>query len=159
METLRSTGITPLLRYYGLLRFPAMQSKDGYGFPPAPRGTTPTRRASQVPRSLSRHAPSPFTPENRTTALACVFIVRSGFTLSGGLAALILVFRGRTGFAYRYGSHRTLRGASIQWLPTCTARLATCPTGISHGELLSVHKRDQAWPDAPETAEGFRRII
>jgi hypothetical protein len=34
------------------------------------------------------------------TALACALIIRAGFTLSGRLAALIVVFRGRTGFAF-----------------------------------------------------------
>ena len=56
-------------------------------------------RASQVPRSLSPCAPSPITPESRTTADACVLIARAGFPFSGRLAALIFVFRGRTGFA------------------------------------------------------------
>jgi hypothetical protein len=44
-------------------------------------------------------------------------------------------------------------GASGLRLPGYPACSATCLTGISHGELLSVHKRGQAWPDAPEEAE------
>jgi hypothetical protein len=41
-------------------------------------------------------------------------------------------------------------------LPAYPACSATCLTGISHGELLSVHKRGQALPDAPEDAEERR---
>ena len=39
-------------------------STPGYGFPAAPRGTTRTPGASQVPRPLSRYALSPTTPES-----------------------------------------------------------------------------------------------
>jgi hypothetical protein len=67
----------------------------------------PARRISQVPRFLSRCALSPFTPESRTGAHACVFPARAGFTISDRLAALILVFRGCTGFAF--ATARTVR--------------------------------------------------
>ena len=35
------------------------------------------------------------------------------------------------------------------------ARSATCFTGTSHGDLLSDHKRDQAWPGTPEDTEAL----
>jgi hypothetical protein len=60
----------------------------------------PACRASQVPWSFSRCAPSPITPESRATAHACVFVAHAGFTIFGRLAALIFVFRGRNGFAF-----------------------------------------------------------
>jgi len=52
---------------------------------------------------------------------------------------------------FRCGSHRAPHRASTSWLPTAAACSATCFTGISHGELLSAHKRVQAYPDAPES--------
>ncbi len=107
-------------------------------------------------RSFSQHAPSSPTPESRMTALACVFVTRAGFTHSGRLATLIFAFRGRYQVRSRYGSHRPPPEASTNRLLDSAARSATCLTGISHGEHLSAHKKDQAWPGAPEDAEGRR---
>src|SRR5687767_8125279 len=84
-------------------------------------------RISQVPRSLSRYALPPTTPENRMTALACVFIIRAGFTLSGRLATLIVAFRGRIGFTFV--AARTVRLVGLQPLG-CPRH---CPLGyMSH---------------------------
>ena len=57
-----------------------MHSRNG------PGGQPRRRWASQVPRPSSRYAPSALTPGDRTTAHACGFVVRAGFTLSGRLA-------------------------------------------------------------------------
>ena len=76
---LRSTGVTPLLRYYGPLRLPA-------GPPrrlclPAARWSLslPPDRASQAPRLIFPRALSPTTPEGPLVALACCFT--TGFWL------------------------------------------------------------------------------
>ena len=60
---------------------------------------------SQVPRPLSRYAPSPTTPESPTGAHACDFPVSAGFTISERLAALGCVTR-LNRVRFRYGSHR-----------------------------------------------------
>ena len=56
-------------------------------------------RGSQVPRSLSQCVPSLTTPESRTTARACGFIVRTGFAFSERLATLNWRFEAKIGFA------------------------------------------------------------
>ena len=53
-----------------------------------------TPGASQVPRPLSRYAPSPTTPESQSGAHACDFPDHAGFTVSERLAALVFAFRG-----------------------------------------------------------------
>ena len=70
---LGSTGVTPLLRYYGPLRLPS-------GPPhrlclPAARWSLalPPGRASQAPRLICPRALSPPTPEGPLAALACCF--------------------------------------------------------------------------------------
>src|SRR5690606_22569748 len=92
----------PLRRFFATTTPSDFRTCDvsGYGFPVSPRGTTPARRISQVPRPLSRYAPPPTTPGSRTVALACVFTIRAGFTFSGRLAAPIVAFRGRIRFAF-----------------------------------------------------------
>ena len=84
------------------------------------------------------------------------FIIRAGFTDLGGLAALIFAFRGLPWVHLRYGSPLRVRGASTGRLLDALARVATCVTGISHGELLSVHKRESGLPDAPDYADEQR---
>jgi hypothetical protein len=71
---LRSTGITPLRRYYVPLRLPRRPAK-GYGFPLAVESEsdldpTSPRRASQVSWMIFRHPPSPSTPESPVAASA-----------------------------------------------------------------------------------------
>ena len=63
---LRSTGVTPLPRYYGPLRLPT-RPDGGYGFPSPvdPRSHPDSRspgRVSQVPRLIFRRPPSRITP-------------------------------------------------------------------------------------------------
>jgi hypothetical protein len=64
-------------------------------------------RGLSVPGFIVRHAPFPLTPKSRTTALTRCFIVRTGFSLSDGLATLTGVTR-LIWLHFRYGSH--LRG-------------------------------------------------
>ena len=105
------------------LRRPAVRL-HGYGFPRSPRGTTPARRASQVPRPLSRCAPSPTTPGSRVSACACDFLTRAGFTISGRLAAPILAFRGRIEFACATAHSVRLAGLrNVRCRPAPPARL------------------------------------
>jgi len=58
---LRSTGITPLPRYYGPLRLPS-GPPAGFQFLKAPVIKHPPRWASQVPRPTFPHAPSSIAP-------------------------------------------------------------------------------------------------
>jgi hypothetical protein len=60
-------------------------------------------------------------------AHACDFPIRAGFTFSDRLAALILVFRGWTGFAF--ATARTVRLAGLQG---SVARLPCLLGYVSH---------------------------
>jgi hypothetical protein len=75
--SLRSTGVTPLPRYYGPLRLP-IRPMSGYVFPPLvehppPTGGRPPDRASQVPWLVCRCPPSSITPESPAAAHARCF--------------------------------------------------------------------------------------
>ncbi len=80
---LRSTGVTPLRRYYDPLR-PPTTPHSGYCFPswvvspPCPGRVTPGR-VSQVSRLIFRRPLSPTTPESPTDACARCFA--AGFRL------------------------------------------------------------------------------
>jgi len=66
---------------------------------------TPAWRVSQVPRSFFLRALSAITPTSQSDASAVCFSDRAGFTISGGLATRIFVFRGRIRFNLSaYGS-------------------------------------------------------
>ena len=94
VRPLGSTGVTPLLRYYGPLRLPAG---------PLPRLCLPSvrwslslppDRVSQAPRLLFPRALSPTTPEAPMAARACLFTIgQSGFILVGGLATFVFLTR------------------------------------------------------------------
>jgi len=76
VRPLRSTGITPLPHYYGPLRLPAAAVPWVMISPQElsqPTWTRTPRRASQVPRPISRRAPSPTTPDSPVGALARCF--------------------------------------------------------------------------------------
>ena len=100
--SLRSPGVTRIPRYYEPLRFPTKPG-DGYVFP-LPVGCTdrpirrPLRRASQVPRLVSRCPPSSTTPESPNAAHARYLAFGVGFTQFGKLATLMLLSRGRIRF-------------------------------------------------------------
>jgi len=125
VRPLRSTGITPLPRYYGPLRLPT-------GPPrrlclPTARWllSPPPGRASQAPRLICPRALSPTTPEGPLAACACCFTTGlSGFILVGGLATFVFLSRPNR-VHLRYGSRVCLpsRSGSIAGTP---ARSATC---------------------------------
>src|SRR5437773_1706132 len=70
---LRSTGVTPLLHYYGPLRLPARPPPQ-LCLPSARWSLTlPPGRASQAPRLIFPRALSPTTPEGPLVACACCF--------------------------------------------------------------------------------------
>jgi putative transposase len=81
VRPLRSTGITPLLRYYGPLRLLAGLRQRLC----LPAAVLLPVQVSQVPRLFFRRTPSPSTPESRSTALPRFFIDRAGFTIFGRL--------------------------------------------------------------------------
>ena len=99
---LRSTGITPLPRYYFPLRLPARPS-GGYAFPspvdPTSRSFHPDRSPRFLGRSLDARRPLP--PRGvRPLPVLVAWRPMSGFASSGRLATPGLrVSRGRTGFA------------------------------------------------------------
>jgi hypothetical protein len=82
-------------------------------------------------------------------ALTYGFTIHAGFTVSGQLAALDSDFRGLRGFTLITARSFASRGFARP-ITRPYAHSATCVIGISHGELLSSHKRSQAWPDAPD---------
>ena len=95
-------------------------------------------RVSQVPRLFFRRTPSPYTPESPVVALSRFFTSGSGFTISGRLATLTCLSRPFSGsLALRLTSLPPK--ASPRWITPSCARSATCVTGNSHDELLSVH--------------------
>jgi hypothetical protein len=156
MEVLRSTDVTPLLRYYDLLRLPAAQPQSSYAFLPRFRVTNPARRISQVSRSLSRYALSPPTPESRVSALACVFLTRAGFTFSGRLATPIFAFRGPCGFAC--ATARTVRVAGLQQRSHPSLLPASLHVSQAFHMVRSFHlTREIRLPDAPELRRGAER--
>src|SRR5208283_4522725 len=72
LRPLRSTGITPLLRYYGPVRLPT-SSPPSYAFP---NDELLKGWVSQVPRPIFRDALSPITPESPAGASVQCFPVR-----------------------------------------------------------------------------------
>ena len=119
---LRSTGITPLPRYYGPLRLPTGPA-SGYVFPRAvepssgPEFGSPGR-VSQVPRSICRHPPSSATPGSPAAALARCLAVGSRLRPFGkvGHSQLLGFNEAESGsLALRLTSSRSQ--ASTGWLP------------------------------------------
>jgi len=120
----------------------------GYFFPSGGvAGATPCR-ASQVPRPICQHAPSPITPESPTAAYVRCFTAGTGLHLSW-----------TDGHSHKYNEAEmdslALRlapsphEASPDRVTPSRARSATCQTDNLQGELLSVHKIGQASPGAP----------
>ena len=122
----------------------------------------PARRISQVPRLLVRDAPSPSTPESQVPTGLWVDrlpLIRSAPVLASsplaGWPLSTLRFEAcESSLPLRLTSSR--RRASTGRLLDTPACFATCVIGISHDELLSVHERSQAWPDAPEGRRGVK---
>src|SRR5689334_8498831 len=82
VKPLGSTGVTPLLRYYGPLRLPTRPLRRLC----LPGGrwslSLPPGRVSQAPRLICPRALSPTTPEGPMTASACCFVTGGWLHLS-----------------------------------------------------------------------------
>jgi hypothetical protein len=89
---LRSTGVTPLHRYYGPIRLPARH--NSWLCLPTERLHSPAdMRGLSVPDPVFRYAPSSLTPESRPAALTRFFAGRAGLVRFEGLATPIGVTR------------------------------------------------------------------
>jgi hypothetical protein len=125
---LRSTGITPLPRYYGPLRLPTWPT-GGYGFPSVVDPDTGSPgRVSQVP-DQSIDARCPVSPR-RTRPMHLLVASRSmaGFTTFGRLAIPISVTRPKGSLALRLTSSRSRAP---------TAESPRSPPSRLHGERAS----------------------
>jgi len=120
----------------------------GYFFPNSVvAGATP-RRASQVPRPICQHAPSPITPESQAAAFTRCFTAGTGLHLSwtdGHSQKCNEAEMGSLSLRLTPSPHE----ASPDRVTPSHARSATCQTGNLQGELLSVRKIGQASPGAP----------
>ena len=103
------------------------------------------------PRFLdaSFRARSPLSPRG---ALQVPILISSlqvkGFSISGSLAAPNRCNEAESGSLALRLALSPLKASPDRVTPS-HARSATCQTGNLQGELLSVHKIDQAWPGAP----------
>ncbi len=133
---------------------PAPDAPPGYVFPHGvwPHTAGRSGRVSQVPGLIFRRTPSPTTPESPAVALARVFTAGAGFTTFGRLTALTWRNEAETSSLALRLTSLPFEASLKRIAPPC-ARLATCVTSNSHGELLSVHEINQAWPGAPKLAE------
>ena len=134
---LRSTGITPLPRYYEPRRLPTRTGRAVMLSRP-PLNRSSSDRVSQVPgRSFGTRRP--LSPRRARPVLVPVATrSMSGFTQSGRLATLSLCNEAETGSLLAARTFAS-RGFAPRITPT-HARSATCRTGNSHGKLLSAHK-------------------
>jgi hypothetical protein len=154
---LRSTGITPLQRYYEPLRLP-IKLRCGYGFPRLvdawPTRPASLQRVSQVPDD-SVGIRCPLSPR-RARSLHLFVASRSmaGFTPSGRLATLTCLTRPDSGSRFRITADAfAFRGSDRRITPTA-ARSATGRTNNYPGQFLATDKNRQASPDAPEGNKG-----
>ena len=120
---LRSTGITPLRRYYGPIRLPITPAEP-YVF--RRRWVPPPCPGLPGSRFVFRYAPSPFTPEGPMAALSAASPPVVGFITFGSLATLIGVTR-LNRVRFRYGS-RGRRSGATHPLATASAVTGLLPT-------------------------------
>jgi|SRR5437762_3178691 len=104
---LRSPGITPLQRYYTPVRRPAVPPPS-LCIPREPWEHDSHTLGLSGSCALDRDAPFHSTPEGRIAACAYAFTIRTGFTVSGRLAALTFSVSRPAWIHLRYGS--PLRG-------------------------------------------------
>jgi hypothetical protein len=156
---LRSTGITPLQRYYEPLRLP-VEPRRSYGFPHLvdawPTRQESLERVSQVPDD-SVGIRCPLSPR-RARSLRLFVASRSmaGFTPPGGLATLDCLTRPDSGSRFRITADAfAFRGSDRRITPTA-ARSGTWRTNNYPGQYLSTDKNRQALPDAPGGNRGNR---
>ena len=149
VRPLGSTGVTPLLRYYGPLRHPLGHSRLCI---PATRWLCASQEG--LPGSstdLSTRA-APNRPGRPAGCLPVASPPVSGFILVGGLATFVFLSRPNR-VHLRYGSRVCPSNASPDgFLHPALVRLHV-RTGNLHGELLSVHKISQAYPGVPTVRE------
>lgn len=107
VRALRSPGITPLRRYYGPVRRPAVGPHELCLPHPAVEHDSATLGLSGS-CALVRDAPFHSTPEGRIAASAYGFAIRTGFAEFGQVAALTYRVSRPTWIHSRYGS--PLRG-------------------------------------------------
>ena len=155
VRPLGSTGVAPLLRYFGPLRLPAGPSLRLCL--PAARWSLslPPDRASQAPRLIFPRALSPTTPEGPASALACCFLT-GVFRLHPArrTGRLRLANEAESGLLH-YGS-RVRRPSSRQFHYWNSLSFGYMQNRQLHGELLSVHKINQAYPGLPRVSERSR---
>ena len=137
-----------LLRYCRPVRLPDGAASRVMHSPRALAALPATRRASQVPRLICPHAPSPTTPESPVVALAPYFTTgrRLRHVWQLGRSHFILTRPNR--FRLRYGSR--VRLARLRQTDCSVPRsLGYLLNGQLQGKLLSAYKISQAYPGAP----------
>jgi hypothetical protein len=149
---LRSTGVTPLPRYYGPLRLPCRPG-DGYVFPSPVAPGTPVPTAAHTGLSgssmnLSTSA-APSHPGGADRCLCSWLRGRCGLHRIRTAGPPRKVSRGRTGFTCVAAGVFAFQGSERQVTPP-PARSATWRTSTYHGRYLSTNKIHQASPDAPD---------
>jgi hypothetical protein len=122
---LRSTGVTPLPRYYGPLRLPT-RPPDGYVFPPCVEAIAlaapglPGSSADLSTRAVPYHPDEP----GGINGSLLPHRLRASPTLEGWPARKSVTRPNRV--RLRYGSRVRSAGASARRLPERAARVATC---------------------------------
>jgi hypothetical protein len=138
VRPLRSTGITPLPRYYEPVRLPA--EAVGQLWIPIRRcaGFRALRRVSQDPRPVCRHAPSPITPSSPVRASARCF--RTGGRLQH------LRKRGRCYWFHEAESGSLVLGSRLR---SSRQSFVVRPAGIAQPDR-SVSRRQLPFDAGPE---------
>ena len=152
VRPLRSTGVTPLPRYYGPLRLPS-RAAPGYVFPSRVGSSPPTLQG--LPGSSAdlstRAAPNhPGRPGECLPGLC----FPTGFRLhpSRRTGHLRIPIEAESGsLALRLACSPIPRSPDPFLHPALTGLHVR--TGNLHGELLSVHKISQAYPGVPTVRE------
>src|SRR6202163_306645 len=123
----------------------------GYVFP-FTLALQPPRRVSQAPRLIFPRALSPTTPEGPASALACYFLT-GVFRLHPArrTGRLRLANEAESGLLC-YGS-RVRRPSSRQLHYWNSRSFGYMLNKQLHGELLSVHKINQAYPGTPRVSK------
>jgi hypothetical protein len=157
VRPLRSTGVTPLPRYYGPLRLPA-RAVPRLCIPSGRWGSIAFPRPAGSPRFLDRSIPArcPQPPRKVRRVLAPCFP-----------ADIRLHHLWQTGHLHWRNEAESgslalrLAGLLPRFPPDGLPRLAPVRLHARmsnlHGELLSVHKISQAWPGIPETRRNSKR--
>ena len=147
VKPLRSTGITLLLRYYGLLR-PPLRPDQPLCIP------TGLFLLAGLPGSsvvLSMHA-IPFHPGEPDDCLLSFLRHQCWFRHLRQVDRSHLCNEADSGSLALWLASLSHEASPGRITPPC-ARLTTYVTSISYGELLSFHKNNQACPGAPKVTK------